>query len=59
MDEYVKKGLPDDQKSLKLIVKDIATRVSESLGNTPSVAKNAYIAPAIWGPLLKKGLRKI
>jgi hypothetical protein len=39
---------PKSEAELKRIKKQVATHVSDNLGNTPAVALSAYIDPAIW-----------
>lgn len=39
---------PTDAKSYKAAVKDVATRVSKILGNTPSIALESYISPTVF-----------
>ena len=46
--EIKKYPYPKDEKSFKKYVKEIATKVSNFLGNTPSVCLKAYIAPEIF-----------
>lgn len=50
--ELITKGaIPSTERELKAAVKDIATRVSKRLGNTPAVALKKYIHPASIAPL--------
>jgi DNA topoisomerase IB len=46
-----KLGAPKDAKTFKKWVQLIAQKVSSHLGNTPSVAKSAYIDPAVFARL--------
>lgn len=41
---------PTDAKSYKKAVKEVATEVSQILGNTPSVALASYINPMVFAP---------
>ena len=41
---------PKDAKAYKKAVKEVATEVSQVLGNTPSVALASYINPAVFAP---------
>lgn len=48
------KPVPTDEKSYKAAVKKVATEVSKVLGNTPLIALQSYINPAVfseWGIL--------
>lgn len=48
-----KRSPPKDMKSYKAAVKEVATKVSKTLGNTPTVALQSYIDPnvfAAWRP---------
>lgn len=40
--------VPKTAKQLKQSILDVATKVSQRLGNTPSMAKNSYIDPAVF-----------
>lgn len=40
--------VPRDEKSYKKAVKEVAKRVSDKLGNTPTVALQAYINPCVF-----------
>jgi DNA topoisomerase-1 len=42
---------PKTKKEVKQLQKAIASRVAETLGNTPSVAMKSYIDPRVWTPL--------
>jgi DNA topoisomerase IB len=50
MSEVSKYGAtkPKSQKEYKKMVKDVATIVSKQLGNTPTVALQSYIHPAVF-----------
>jgi DNA topoisomerase-1 len=39
---------PSNEKEYKKMVMNVAKRVSEKLGNTPSVALKVYIHPIVW-----------
>lgn len=59
LDLIKKSDVPSDQKGLKDLVKNVATKVSDALNNTPAMAKSSYINPAVWAPLFAKGLKKL
>ena len=46
---------PKTPEELHALAQQIATEISEALGNTPKVVLDNYIDPNIWGPWLKTG----
>jgi len=50
---------PTTEKEFKAAQKSVATRVAEHLGNTPTVALQSYIDPAVWGKWRAKLDRKM
>jgi DNA topoisomerase-1 len=46
--EVAKMPIPQSPAEYKKFVKEVATKVSEVLGNTPAVAQQSYIAPHIF-----------
>lgn len=49
--EELKAGSPKTIKEQKAAEKRVATRVAQHLGNTPAIARAAYIDPSVWGRL--------
>jgi DNA topoisomerase-1 len=45
------KTLPKNEKEYKAIVRQIATKVSTALGNTPAIALQSYIDPTVFAKL--------
>jgi DNA topoisomerase I len=48
MEEIAKMPIPKNEKEYKQFVKEVATKVSEKLGNTPTVALESYINPSVF-----------
>lgn len=48
LEEMQKPPVPKDEKEFKAKQKQVATVVSQHLGNTPKVAMESYIDPAVW-----------
>jgi DNA topoisomerase-1 len=54
VDAMKKIKVPTNEKEYKKAVKEVATQVSSKLGNTPTIALQSYINPAVWGQWRKK-----
>jgi DNA topoisomerase IB len=48
--ELSKVRQPKNEKEFKAMAKDVATKVSKVLGNTPAMAMGSYIDPLVWQP---------
>jgi DNA topoisomerase I len=51
--ELAKYAEPSTKKEATAIRQVVLKEVSDFLGNTPAIAKDSYVDPAVWGPLDK------